>query len=1561
MNKRETHIMQGMTRDLSVARFNPNLVVDARNIRITTLKNNSTLLSVTNEKGTSEFTLSTYPEGTIIGTAVIKNHLVLFTTQNGMDRIYSITFNESDYSYGTVGLIYGGNLGFDVKHPIETLAIYENEELQKVYWVDGINQPRVVNIAGSAVSNGDVFNFNRKIEGKHSMEVIKYNTGGEFPAGTVQYCFNYFNKFGQETNIVDTSALYYLSPKDKGLPADAMSTSSFVVRLSGLDSNFEYVRLYSIVRTSENAVPNVRIVGDYKISLQLTTSREDQASDIITSKDKLYWVSSDLSERILFSDYYTGEWNSGTPTSIDIGDGYIYDEATDKYYALYYLSTETPTKIGGIVIFKNGATYNILSNPMPYYSRAGLMTMHKGETKGITVVDNGIVGSTLDASALLFIGGQKLTADTITNKDSTLFLGNIKQTVPNIGELKVGNTNVKSAIRGKAQSCIFDFFGNEKDIEDDPTLEDYNYVSGKSFYSYPIDNNKSSYDTKSFKARENYRLGFIAQYYTGQWSEALWIDDLDEQFAPGRMVFYTDSQRENNKHYGASYRKPGFKAIIPQTIISTLKNAGFVRIAPVVVYPNDAERKVLYQGLLASTVYNVDDRDNNSPFVQADWRFRVGYKDTGINGEIQANTYGAVPNYPVAVHNSETLDADEFIADYANQYYRDSSILTFHSPDIEENENLISGTLEDVKLRIVGISTLNFEDAEREGYYKLVEPKITADSFVEVSSQGFNNEYSRVLPFSSFQENEDINPRDHTQRSASIEDLAFAGFADNAVYEKTADGEEGIIAPIGGTEHHNIIFRWITYLWHRSGSLNNQKSLSEAAHRIGSIRYAVLSKKCISEIRYARTVFFQTKNTFGPDHINIDINTPRIFNSTQTGAVKIDGYGRKGLIYYGNVDKAIVPTFKSVLGITCPVDNSSPANLNSKGYPTEYESYTDYSTDDTSRTNNSSGRPSRQGGSGRSPISRNDGEDIRETMTLVGGEFWAKDPVLMRYKSTKHLVFGLTAQSETFINTLAESALNPAYPAFWRDNELVTHNDALAGLLNDYSHFIDFRNCVYVAELYRDFTPEQLAARFGGTSDDALANNTWVRCGDSVYLTGGSATLYYKEGDTYVGRYDCMKTYPFSNEDPNQIVSIYSTELESRVNLDERYDKDRGDTSNVLRNPTNFNLYNHPGYEQTNQYFTYKALDYSKIMLNHPNMLTWSLEKKMGADIDAWTSIPLTSTADAQGDLGEITSLETFNDNIYLFQPRGVAQVLFNERVQIPTSDGQPIEITNGLKYGGLRYLSNQIGMTNKWSLATTPRGMYFIDDEKNVLYQFNGQQFSDLSTKLGFNTWLASNNSYNVWNPSDYKNIRTFYDKVREDLYFVTADDALVFSEKLNTFVSFYDYNALPVLVNMNDRLITFRKSSVNNLNMAWELFGGKFNSFFGTYKPYWLTFISNADPTYDKVFNSLAWRSTDYADVTKDFQGELAPLSTFDTLRVWNDHQDTGLVDLTDTPGKPSPIKKKFNVFRALVPRDKEGDYKGKGMNRIRNPWTYIQLSRTKENEDMLIFHDLDVDYFI
>lgn len=1552
MNVKETHIMQGMTKDLSVHKFNPNMAFDARNIRITALKDNKTLLAVTNEKGTKEFSVTGNILGTIIGTAVLNSTLVVFTTtgtpnSEGVDRIYRLDFTEN-YSSASCVTLFEGQLQMDYAHPLETLPIYENEQIQKVYWVDGKNQPRMLNINAGYQSNPDVFNFNRKIEGKHTLSVEKYNTGGEFPAGTIQYCFNYFNKFGQETNIVDVSALYYLSPKDKGLPADAISTSSFVVTLEELDTNYEYVRLYSIVRTSENASPNVRIVGDYKIQSTYSIQEGSQAvppggvlTPISIDQNHCYLKNSVTGETTLLSSRFDNledyvEFDLPLPANT-----YIVDDRID---AAYYLAKKTRSgevideKQDFITIYWHAGSFYIKTDlSWPYTVMRSSITSTKANN--ITCTDNGLIGSTIDATALLFIGGQNIVAGTMTSKDSTLFLGDIKQNVPNIGTLRVGNGILKdSAKETEVLPCIFGYDGEETSgyLNNDG-------VATEGFYDDPVNNNRSSYDIKSFKARENYRLGFIAQYKTGQWSEVIWLGDYNETFAPGRHVFYNGEGTlgEAFVGWGPSYRKPGFKYTMPQSIVDTLINNDFIRVAPVVVFPKFSERKVLFQGILSGTVFNVNDRYDNSPFAQADWRFRSGYSWENIVGEIQCNPFGHANTLP-ALYGSMTDDV--FVADFSSEYYRDPSILTFFSPDIEALDDLYQSDLDNVGMRIVGISNLGFDS---EGKVRL--PNTAIDTFLYTKTQGFDAARSTITDYK-----QGVQPT--IRRTVAGEtlinyryvegdtDLSYSGFRDVSVKENNDSSQ---------IEGGNTLYKWVTYVWHRNGSLNDQPALTAKAVKNGLLRYGLLDKKCISEIKYALTTFFQNGDSPEPFDIDVDINTPKLFDSTQLGMEKFDSGVDSGLFYYGNIDKVITTNFKDLSGVSITSKYRNTGYNLSNGYPIYSMGAQESSADSDYSTGGRAGR--RGGGSSRGGKSRYaDGDtDIASTNT-------GKDPVSMKYKSTKHLMFGLNTENGTVINQLGTPP-EPFTP-FWKD-ALCTFNNVLSGKLEDtLGDFSGIYNSVFIAEIYRKFTPEQESARFGGTTDDAITNNTWIRCGDSQPLEEGSdVTLYFKEGDTYVGRYDCLKVYPFTDEDQNQIVSIYSTEVESRVNLDARYDKNKGLLSNLYMRPTNFNLFNHPGYEQTNQYFTYKALDYARYNFSSfPNLVTWSLEKKMGADIDAWTSIPMTSTFDANGELGKVNKLISYNDAIFMFQNRGVVQVLFNERVQIPAGDGKPIEITNGYKFGGLRYLSNQIGLSNKWSLQDTPYGIYFIDDEKNALYQFNGQQFTDLSSKEGLNTWLAENNSYEVWNPVDYSNFRTFYDKVNRDLYFVNKNEALVYSELAGHFTSFMDYDALPALVNMSDRLLTFKLAS-NGINTPWEMFAGQYNMFFGVFKPFWITFISNANPTIDKVYNNLAWRSESFSNPNNDSTGIVEPRSTFDTLRVWNDHQDSGEISLEDIDNKPSPLKKKFNVFRTLVPRDNLGNWNGKGMNRIRNPWTYIQLKRQTQNTELLQFHDLDVDYFI
>ena len=150
--------------------------------------------------------------------------------------------------------------------------------------------------------------------------------------------------------------------------------------------------------------------------------------------------------------------------------------------------------------------------------------------------------------------------------------------------------------------------------------------------------------------------------------------------------------------------------------------------------------------------------------------------------------------------------------------------------------------------------------------------------------------------------------------------------------------------------------------------------------------------------------------------------------------------------------------------------------------------------------------------------------------------------------------------------------------------------------------------------------------------------------------------------------------------------------------------------------PNNFNKLN-PVYSQKNNFFSYRALNYEKFSIdNFPNAVTWSKSKTLGELVDTWTNITLASILDLDGDKGELQGLKRFRNDIYAFQDTGVSKILFNSRVQIPTSDGVPVEITNNYKVDGKIYLSETIGCQNKWSIVQTPEGLYFVDDYSNSI-----------------------------------------------------------------------------------------------------------------------------------------------------------------------------------------------------------------------------------------------------
>jgi hypothetical protein len=423
--------------------------------------------------------------------------------------------------------------------------------------------------------------------------------------------------------------------------------------------------------------------------------------------------------------------------------------------------------------------------------------------------------------------------------------------------------------------------------------------------------------------------------------------------------------------------------------------------------------------------------------------------------------------------------------------------------------------------------------------------------------------------------------------------------------------------------------------------------------------------------------------------------------------------------------------------------------------------------------------------------------------------------------------------------------------------------------------------------------------------------------------------------------------------------------------------------NNLNMSPLNFNLLN-PGYTQQNNFFSYRMLDHDIFTSDsYPNYITWSKTKTPGEETDTWTNITLANVLDLDGDKGSVKALKRFNNTLFCFQDRGISQILYNEQMQMSTTDGVPIEIANSGKVQGKRYITETVGCQNKWSIATTPFGLYFMDSYNKTINRLS-QGIEDLTNIHGFNSWAEKNIETGIWDTDRETEgaYRAFYDGNNKDVFFTgshSENDCLVFSETMNEFTSLYSWSRAMDMFNVNDGFYTFSDSTLLELHKNYA--GEDFCRFLGTSYPFYVTYIDAQDPLNDKIYTNLEMRGTVKEDGYPAGDSYNAHLP-FDMLDVWNEYQhgrallenNKGILAMQHhLPDNTASLLRKFRIWRCDIPRDNaplETDYEfgnisrisRKPLDRIRNPWVYIRLYKGDEYSDREVqIHDMTVDYFI
>jgi hypothetical protein len=1538
--KATSHVIQGMQKDTSKSKLSKEFAFDAKNIRITAREGN-TLLTITNEKGNKQIK-SLF--GSYLGHCVLNNQLIIFTT-TVLNKDFIFLY-DSDFIQTT---LYSGALNFSLDNPIEALGVYENEDIQKVYWVDGINQPRVINIKTSeevrSKWSNTSFDFIPELELKEDVFVEPVSNSSMFAPGVIQYAFSYYNKYGQESNIFNVSPLCYLTHKNRGAsPEEIIKDLAFKVKVTNLDTKFDYVRIYSIHRTSLNAAPTVKRVIDLPAIIPEETIDvvETHFSYNIGRINNLYVRrlvelppnSIDDPNGKLVTDVFksttdevtgitTYEFNEGPPYPYDFiigdfvdGEFIIEKEISGNLENFKYVETKTS--------YGNRDTYWYKLEPIRYPATLTIKyTIENTQTPYIEYIDNGTLGNTIDPTQLLYIGGEDIIAGTITQKDNTLFLGNIT-----LNKLSIPQ-DIKDSIRNTVITPQRRFL----DINIEKEL------------FYPSDStviNEDSY----YKAGEHYRVGIQFQHKSGKWSEPVYITD------------YTIGLNQRPNIFNGELSVPSISYDIDKNISSSLVSQGFKKMRGLVVFPEEHDRKVIAQGILCPTVYNPEDRNNNNPYSQSSWFLRPNLPYSINNNEEDGpfgfnndkdNVYnGAVVEFR---HGHSLITGANRGSEIQNEveYRIDQSLLTLYSPEVEFENNNINTTNSYIKMRIVGTTdfTSNYGDI---------------DILTKTSTAGNN----------------------------------AAGFIKQKITNINS-GETGLISGLFFEDKdvqssNEESYRYLIYPWHRSSSLNNDSaSLATTEKRTQS---AILEKKKISNIKFSKynTWFPHTKiwEALGGNSSTSfanGISKIEKCDSNQVTLIKIQ-QEEDFINYYPNID--YLATKNTRFGIVSGMEDfdselEESTKTNSDAVRIKYKSSPHY----VFKLNNSTIDNCPVILPCINNINKTESEELVQTVSDIEShlgtlilykqynipssanvnDLWIDtsyhadvykaddDDIVIRKRislsNNNYADWELYAPNEYsdrcyyIISSNAAEVYKP-HPKFgsqtyynkqWKLEAIKNINSSSEGDTSSIKQDNLELNTpiypyLYLAEIYRD--ENFIKNAFGGNTEEAIKSNLWLPASRSIPID--EETIVYEYGDTRYQRYDCLKTYAFTPEDENQVIEIASFMCETRVNMLGRYDKNIGNLSNLNADPTNFNLFN-PVYSQKDNFFNYRILDSDFYKLDKfNNTITWSKEKHLGEDVDTWTNITMASTLDLDGTKGKVNKLITFKDQIFAFQDKGISNILFNSRVQIPVSDGVPVEISNGMKVDGSRYISDNIGCQNKNSIVTTPSGVYFLDSESNGIYLL-ADGLTNLSTNKGFDIWTKE--------VSKDPSFKSFYDKNEKDVYFTTEKYCLGYSEKLGQFTSFYDYTDVETMFNIGTGFYSIKADNGGNQSI-YQHSVGNYNEFYGEIKPYHLTIISNEDPQVDKVFTNLDYRA-DFFDSNNNYLEN----ESFDTLEVWNEYQ-RGKETLKYSKFRPSNLKKKFRMWGANIPRDKKNK-----LDRMRNPWLYIKLSKENPGTTKMELHDLVVKY--
>lgn len=490
-------------------------------------------------------------------------------------------------------------------------------------------------------------------------------------------------------------------------------------------------------------------------------------------------------------------------------------------------------------------------------------------------------------------------------------------------------------------------------------------------------------------------------------------------------------------------------------------------------------------------------------------------------------------------------------------------------------------------------------------------------------------------------------------------------------------------------------------------------------------------------------------------------------------------------------------------------------------------------------------------------------------------------------------------------------------------------------------------NGAIICELVKPESFKYNGGIYGGNNYESKLRTNYIPIGDYKDISE-SVNIIDSPGDTFVNNFvftkSSKKDISIASPGVNQLTEIVSFNVETSIDLINRNDISRFDWDSKIQPSYNeYQRYN-TVYSQKENLLKRRNIDFNFKEVNEFGTTVVATKKKISGEIiDSWTDDIINETIDLDGKYGSINSTINYNDNIYTFQDKAVSVLSINPRVQTSTSDGLGLELGSGRVLQEYKYLTTKSGSINKWGVVSGNRGIYYYDALNKSLYRVPDFTDISLSDIKGLRTWFNENFNYDSFvldNPLTGNGVLLGYDTYNKDLYVTLqgkVNKTRVFNEKADRFIDLKTY----VPNRYIDSSYKFF-GSINNINVH-KFNEGIYNNYFNSIEPSFITLMVNPASDLDCVFNNIIYKSEVYLNDIDQ------PDQTITHIQAFNEFQDSGLIPLVLRDN----IRRKFRDWKAFIPRD--------GRDRIRNPWIFLKLQLTNENNYRLVLHDINILYKI